>query len=139
MSLGPISLRSRRNVTSFVWIESSARAWKKSESLTRTSLPDWNEHLEELVLLVARDAGPAQRVRGARRGRFRPAETPPPARRPRAASLRRQGATAWEASRALSALGRDDALGASDDSRKARRARRRRRRGCGAPRGTFRA
>src|SRR5262245_34312611 len=40
MSLGPISLRSRRKATSLAWIESSARAWKKSDSLTRTSLPD---------------------------------------------------------------------------------------------------
>ena len=41
MSPGPISLRSRKNATSLPWIESSACAWKKSESLTRTSLPDW--------------------------------------------------------------------------------------------------
>ena len=110
MSAGPISLRSAQDGHELVLDGSGApAAWKKSDSFTRTSLPVCDQDLEELVLLVALDAQPAQRLLGARRRGRRPRGTRPRARR-RPAAAPGVSRISWEAEPHLVPLALDDAL-----------------------------
>ena len=95
-----------------------------------------DEHLEELVLLVAGDPGAAERLLGAGRRRPRRRGTPPRRGR-RSAAARGTGAPRATARRTLSRSALDHALGLERAQQSGRRrARRPRRRGRAAPRAT---